>query len=84
VLTAVALPYSALPVALVERHKLDRLAHERGGERELQFHYGGAGACLPVRHEGQLLIARWGCRRGESRSLPVGGWTKQTTVEAGW
>ena len=27
---------------------------------------------------------RWGCRRGEGRALPVGGWTKQTTVESGY
>jgi hypothetical protein len=31
VLTAIALPYSALPLALIERHGLDRLAQERGG-----------------------------------------------------
>ena len=30
-LTAIALPYSALPLALIELHGLDRLAQERGG-----------------------------------------------------
>ena len=39
---------------------------------------------LPVRHEGQLRIVRWGCRRGESRVLPVGGWTRLATVESGY
>jgi hypothetical protein len=39
---------------------------------------------LPVRHEGQLRIVRWGCRRDESRALPLGGWTKLTTLESGF
>ena len=34
-------------------------------------------------HEGRLRVVGWGCRRGESRALPVGGWTKQATVESG-
>src|SRR5215468_9345335 len=37
-----------------------------------------------ARHEGRLRAVLWGCRRGESRVLPVGGWTKQTTVESGY
>jgi hypothetical protein len=84
VLTAVALPYYTLPLSLIERHGLDGLAHARGGERELQFHFGYAVALLPVWHEGQLRVVRWGCRRGESRYLPVGGWTKLATVEGGY
>ena len=83
-LTAVALPYSALPLALIARHGLDRLAHQRGGEKDLRFHFAAAEPLLPVWHEGQLRVVRWGCRRGESRALPVGGWTKQTTVESGY
>jgi hypothetical protein len=83
-LTAMALPRSALPLGLIERHGLERFTHERGGEKELQFHYAVAKSLLPVWHEGQLLIVRWGCRRGESRALPVGGWTKLTTVESGY
>src|SRR5262249_51225991 len=38
---------------------------------------------LPVWHEGQLRIVRWGVRRQESRCLPCTGWTWLTTVEAG-
>jgi hypothetical protein len=83
-LTAVALPYHALPLSLIGRHGLDGLAHERGGERELQFPYAAAVPLLPAWHEGQLRLVRWGCRRGESRALPVGGWTKQATVESGY
>jgi hypothetical protein len=83
-LTAIALPYHALPLSLIESQSLDRLAHARGGERELQFHDAAAVPLLPVWHEGQLRVVRWGYRRGESRALPVGGWTKQATVEGGY
>jgi len=71
-------------VSLIERHRLDGLAHDRGGEKELQFHVAAAVPLLPVWHEGQLRIVRWGCRRGEGRALPVGGWTKLATVESGY
>jgi hypothetical protein len=83
-LTAVALPWSALPLRLIEHHRLTGLAYDRGGERELQFHFAAAVPLLPIRHEGQLGVARWGCRRGESRALPVGGWTRRATVESGY
>jgi hypothetical protein len=83
-LTAIALPYHALPLALIGRHGLDRVAHERGGERALQFHFAAAVPLLPFWHEGQLRVVRWGCRRGESRSLPVGGWTRLARVESGY
>ena len=75
------LTHSTLPLDLIALHRLDRLTHERGGEKEVQFHLTTATACLPVSHDGQLRIVRWGCRRGESGVLPVGGWTKQATVE---
>jgi hypothetical protein len=83
-LTAMALPWSALPLRLIDHHRLHALAHERGGEKELQFHFAANVPPLPVRHEGQLRIVRWGCRRGESRVLPVGGWTRLTRVESGY
>jgi len=84
VLTAIALPWNALPSRLIERSKLDSLTHDRGGEKELQFDFGAAVPLLPVWHEGQLRIVRWGCRRRESRVLPVGGWTRLTRVESGY
>jgi hypothetical protein len=83
-LTAVALPRSALPLRLIDQHRLEALAHDRGGEKELQFHFAATVPMLPVRHEGQVRIVRWGCRRGESRVLPVGGWTRLTRVESGY
>jgi len=39
VLAAIALPYNTLPLHLIERCNLDSLAHDRGGEKELQFHF---------------------------------------------
>ena len=47
-----------------------RLAHERGGEREPQFHLRAAVPLLPAWHEGRLRIIRWGERRGGFRHLP--------------
>jgi hypothetical protein len=79
-----SLPYNALPLRLIERCKLDSLAHDRGGEKELQFHFAGRVPLLPVWHEAQLRVVRWGCRRRESRSLPVGGWMRLTRVESGY
>lgn len=79
----ISLPFSALPLELIERHRLRGRVHERGGERELQFLYRQRPCCLPVWHEGRLRVVRWGARRGESRVLPCTGWTWRATVEAG-
>lgn len=81
--TGIALKYSDLPLELVERHGLRARVHERGGEPEVRFLYRDATRCLPAWHEGQLVIARWGCRRGDSRALPCTGWTWRASVEAG-
>jgi hypothetical protein len=83
-LTGIALPFGDVPLPLQERHGLGRRVHDRGGEKELRFLFRSRTPCLPVWHEGRLLVVRWGCGRGESRRLPVGGWTKLTTVEAGY
>ena len=80
----IALACSELPLELIERHGLGRRVHERGGEREIRFLYRDRQPLLPVWHEGRLLVVRWGNRRGQSKGLPRCGWTKQTTVEAGY
>ena len=74
------LPFSELPLELIERYDLSKLLHERGGEKELRFFRNIRDAILPVRHAGQLLIVPWGCRSG---TLPRSGYTWLTTVEAG-
>ena len=79
----IALAYSELPLDLIERHRLEPRVHDRGGEREVRFLYRDSHRYLPVWHEGQLQIVRWGCRRGDSKVLPCTGWTWQATVEEG-
>lgn len=75
-----ALPYSDLPVELIERYQLGRFVHERGGEREIRFLRQRSNAVLPIRHQGELRIVSWGCRTGK---MPATGYTWQHTVEAG-
>ncbi len=75
----IALPFSDLPLELIERHNLSKLLYERGGERELRFLRQVRNAILPVRCEGQLLIVPWGCSSG---NLPRSGYTWRTTVDA--
>ncbi len=61
-LAAVALSYSSVPLELLKKHRLERRVHDPGGEREVQFHLQDREPLLPAWHEGQLVIARWGCR----------------------
>src|SRR5947209_942404 len=80
----VALPWSALPLEMLEQPDVQRRIHERGGEREIQFHFRDHLPILPVWHEGRLRLVTWGNRRrGGSRHPPCTGWTWLATVEAG-
>jgi hypothetical protein len=81
--TAISLAQSELPVGLVNRHRLARRVHERGGEPEFQFHHRDREPVLPVWRDGQLEILRWGNARGHSRILPQTGWTWLETIEEG-
>ena len=80
---AIALAWSSLPTDLIGRHHLDRRIHERGGEREIQFHYRDRTPRLPVWRDGQLQIVRWGNGCGQSRFLPQTGWTWQDSIDEG-
>ncbi|SRR5579875_1996180 len=81
----VALAMSELPVELIDRHGLRRRICDRGGESEVQFLLADAERLLPVWHEGQLQILRWGNRRGQSACLPCTAWTQLETVKnGGW
>jgi hypothetical protein len=71
----IALAWSDVPLALIEQHGLQEIAHDRGGERELWFLRRSNRPLLPVWHDGQLEIVRWG-RKG-------GGLTWQRTVDDG-
>jgi hypothetical protein len=75
-----ALPFSELPLELMERYALSRFVYERGGEREVRFMRQVPQAVLPVRHAGLVRIVSWGSRSG---TLPRSGYTWLATVEAG-
>lgn len=81
--TGIALAESEVPLQLLERFEAEGRLFERGGEREVRFLFRCALRCLPVWHEGRLQVIRWGCRRGESRALPVTGWTWKKSLESG-
>ncbi len=76
----IAIPWADVPLELIEQHRLSRLLHERGGERELRFLRRVPEAVLPVWHDGLLRIVSWGSRSGR---LPRSGYTWLRTVEAG-
>ena len=79
-----ALAWSDVPLELIERYNLQRLAHERGGERELRFLRRSRAPLLPVWHDGQLEIVRWGRRGGGltwQRTVEEGGWSGAELVE---
>jgi hypothetical protein len=79
----IALSDSELPLALIERWKLDERLHDRGGEKEFRFYWQAAPALLPVWWNGALHIVRWGNRDRAERKLPPTGWTWQATSEEG-
>ncbi len=70
-------------MSLVEQYRLGRRVHERGGEKEVQFHFRAADRLLPVWQGGQMRIVRWGCRRNDSQVLPCTGWTRLVSLESG-
>ena len=80
----IGLAWFELPKELIERHRLERRIHERGGEREARFLFRDRNPRLPIWRDGRLLIARWGNGRGESRLLPRTGWTWMSTVQEGY
>jgi hypothetical protein len=82
-LSGIALARSELPAELIERHGLQRRAYERGGEPEVQFLLRDEERVLPVWLEGQLVIARWGTRRGQGGGLPCTAWSRLATLEGG-
>ena len=82
-LTGVALTLSEIPHDLIVPHNLGPRVHARDGKLEVQFLFRHAERVLPFLQDGQLRVARWGNRRGESQHLPCSGWTWRTSVEAG-
>jgi hypothetical protein len=81
--SGIALTHNAVPLELIEREWLYDRLYERGGEQEFQFLFRQIPALLPVWHEGQLRILRWGNRRRQSRRLPCTSRTSLATIESG-
>jgi len=79
--TGIALALSDVPMKLLEQYKLESRIFARGGESEVRFFFGDAQRYIPIIHEGQFQIVLWGSHRRESRFLPIGGWTTQTTLK---
>jgi hypothetical protein len=72
-----------VPLEAAERFNLSGRLHERGGEREYRFLFRDKPRLLPIIHDGQFQIVRWGRRRGEKGRLPCTGWTWLETLEKG-
>ena len=83
-LEGIALAFYELPLGFIEGHNLPARAHGRGGERELRFVWSDFPRVLPVwLPEGRLVLAAWGNRRDESRTLPVTRWASLRSWELG-
>jgi hypothetical protein len=72
-LTAVAFRRDVIDPDLFHCDPLGLLVRDSPDEADLLFHYGEHCALLPVLHYGRIVLARWGCRRNESRVLPCTG-----------
>ena len=82
-LGGVTFPWDRRSATQLIRHGLTRRIHDRLGVLEVQFMSRDADRLLPVLLDGELLVLRWGNRKGESASLPCTLWTQLATVEAG-
>jgi hypothetical protein len=84
-LTAVAVRRDVIDPDLFHCDLLGQFFPDTPGEADLVFRYSDPCALLPVLHRGRIVLARWGCRRNESRDLPCTGWTtSQGTASRFW
>jgi hypothetical protein len=74
-LTALAVRRDVVDPDLFHCDPLGQLVRDPPGEAHLLFRYREPCTLLPVLHRGRIVLARWGCRRSESRVLPCTGWT---------
>ena len=81
---AVAMPRSAVPLALYDSPALaDRVyLRGKGCEPEVQFRWRHQPALLPVWLDGRVQVVRWG-NRDRRGKLPPSGWTWAESVGAG-
>ena len=81
-MTGIALVLSEIPESLIESHGLAERVYDRGGQREVQFHWWQEPTVLPVRWDGRLQVVRWGSKSRRGR-LPYGGCVSAEQLEAG-
>jgi hypothetical protein len=81
--TGIALAISEVPFGFHKRLEEEKRLFERGGEKEFRFLFRHAVRILPAWHEGEFKLVRWGCRKGESKVLPLTGWTWKESLEKG-
>jgi hypothetical protein len=81
-MNGIVLKWEDLPTELIERHKLERRAYDRGGSevRFLMRHYPRV---LPAWRGSEMILAHWGGRRGVDKGLPPSPWTWRESVESG-
>ena len=77
----ISLAIHELPIPLVEKLQQRTIQRDVDAVREIRFLYVEKPAILPVWHDGQKKIYRWG--NGGRKDLPGGGWCRQESLEAG-
>jgi hypothetical protein len=74
-LSAVAVRRDVIDPDLFHCDPLGQLLRDGPSGTDHQFWFSDPCPLLPVLHRGRIILARWGCRRGECRVLPCSGWT---------
>lgn len=70
----VALSVQEIPSTLLEHPGIQRRLYGEPNRREVRFWFRDRWPCLPVLHEGQFRLARWGNRHASYSALPGTGW----------
>ncbi len=83
-LTAVAVRRDVIDPDLFDFNPLGQILRDGPSETDHLFWYHDTCALLPVLHNGRIILARWGCCRGESRVLPCTGWTTRGAGSRFW
>jgi hypothetical protein len=74
-LMAVAVRRDVIDPDLFDFDPVGQMVRDRPRGTDHQFWFHDPCAVLPVLNNGRIILARWGCRRQESRVLPCTGWT---------
>jgi len=81
----IAIVTDNVPTELAGQFGRGRRRDDRAGRAEYRFLWKTMTPRLPILRGGQMMVARWGNSRGQSRGLPRTGWTwYQTVKDGGW